>query len=255
MRGIRDAQDAAGPKLISAFFVVLLLLAVAVRSFAQTSVAGSITTAAGSVQLQRGGTSTPATTGTPVDVGDRVVTGAGGHAVITLTDGSQLELGESSNLVIDNQALAPSGGRAGTQVSLFGGILHSVVNATGGAPNFEVHTPNAVAAVRGTSFDTAYTEGESRPTFGDCRKFTDVVVYEGRVSVRNPGATTGEEVPAGYELSVPCNLSPMLPGPIGMTGARSNVGTVVGGVPPPACPVCPACTSTTHMPMPPPTAH
>ena len=123
----------------------------------------------------------------------------GGHAVITLTDGSQLELGESSNLVIDNHALAPTGGRAATQVSLFGGVLRSVVNATGGPPNFEVHTPNAVAAVRGTRFDTVYIEGESRPTFGDCRKFTDVVVYEGVVSVRNPGAATGEEIPAGYE--------------------------------------------------------
>ena len=154
-----------------------------------------------------------------------MVTGPGGHAVITLTDGSQLELGESSNLVIDNHALAPAGGRAGTQVSLFGGVLHSVVNATGGPPNFEVHTPNAVAAVRGTRFDTIYNEGDSRPTFGDCRKFTDVVVYEGVVSVRNPGAATGEEIPAGYEVSVPCNLTPMLPGPIGMTGS-SNTGTV-----------------------------
>ncbi len=238
--------------LVSAFVAVLLPLAIATRVFAQAPVAGTISTAAGSVNVQRGGTSTPATTGTPVNVGDRVVTGAGGHAVITLTDGSELELGESSNIVIDNQALAPAGGRAATQVSLFGGVLRSVVNATGGPPNFEVHTPNAVAAVRGTRFDTVYIEGEARPTFGDCRKFTDVVVYEGVVSVHNPGATSGEDIPAGYEVSVPCNLTPMLPGPIGMTGAHSNIGTVVGGVPPPACPVCPACTTTTVHTMPPP---
>jgi ferric-dicitrate binding protein FerR (iron transport regulator) len=207
------------------------------------------------VQLQRGGTTTGAGTGTAVDVGDRVITGPGGRAVITLTDGSQLELGESSNLVIDNHALAPAGGRAATQVSLFGGVLRSIVNATGGAPNFEVHTPNAVAAVRGTRFDTAYNVGEARPTFGDCRKFTDVVVYEGVVSVRNPGAATGTEVPAGYEISVPCNLSPMLPGPIGMTGAHSNLGTVVGGVPPPACPAMSACPPPKPPPPMPPPAH
>ncbi len=251
MRGIFNPRDATRLTLVFAFAVILFPLMVASRGFAQT-VAGTISTASGSVQVQRGGASTPATSGTAVDVGDRVVTGAGGSAVITLTDGSQLELGESSNLVIDNHALAPAGGRAGTQVSLFGGVLRSVVNATGGPPNFEVHTPNAVAAVRGTRFDTVYNEGDARPTFGDCRKFTDVVVYEGVVSVRNPGATSGEEIPAGYEVSVPCNLTPMLPGPIGMTGS-SNTGTVVGGVPPPACPVCPACTTTTvHMPMPPP---
>jgi hypothetical protein len=247
MRGIFNARDAIRLTIAAAMVVVLLPLAFAAPSFAQT-VAGTISTTSGTVQVQRGANTSPAGNGTPVNVGDRVITGPGGHAVVTLTDGSQLELGESSNLVIDKQMLAPAGGRASTQVSLFGGVLRSVVNATGGAPNFEVHTPNAVAAVRGTKFDTAYTEGQSRPTFGDCRKFTDVVVYEGTVSVRNPGATAGEEIPAGYELSVPCSLSPMLPGPIGLTGARSNIGTVVGGVPPPACPVCPACTSSSmHM--------
>jgi hypothetical protein len=251
MRGISSARDATRLSLISALIVALLTLALVGSSSAQT-VAGSISTASGSVTVERGGNTAPAGNGTAVDVGDRVTTGPGGHAVITLTDGSQLELGESSNLVIDNHALAPSGGRAATQVSLFGGVLRSVVNATGGAPNFEVHTPNAVAAVRGTRFDTSYSEGASRPTFGECRKFTDVVVYEGVVTVRKPGASTGEELPAGYELSVPCTLSPMLPGPIGMTGAQSNTGTVVGGVPPPGCPVCPACTSMSHMP---PTAH
>ena len=230
---------------------ILFVLAVASAAIAQGTAAGNISGASGSVTLQRGGSTSPAGVGTAVDVGDRIITGSGGHAVITLTDGSQLELGESSNLVIDNHTLAPAGGRASSQVSLFGGALRSIVNATGGAPNFEVHTPNAVAAVRGTRFDTAYNEGEQRPTFGDCRKFTDVIVYEGVVSVRNPNASSGTELPAGYELSVPCSLSPTLPGPIGMTGARSNVGTVVGGVPPPACPVCPPSSmSAPHMPPP-----
>jgi hypothetical protein len=251
MRVICNPRYATRLTLISAF-VVLLPLVIAARVLAQTPGAGTISTASGNVEVQRGSSTTPASSGTPVSVGDRIVTGPGGHAVITLTDGSQLELGESSNLVIDNHSLAPGGGRAATQVSLFGGVLRSVVNATGGAPNFEVHTPNAVAAVRGTRFDTAFSEGDSRPTYGDCRKFTDVVVYEGVVSVHNPNATNGEEVPAGYEVSVPCNLSPMLPGPIGMTGAHSNVTSVGGGVPPPACPVCPPGETTVHMPPPPP---
>lgn len=242
MRARCNARDASRLTLVSALaFVLLVSLATATRVFAQAPAAGTITTASGAVQLQRGGNTVPAGSGTAVDAGDRVITGAGGHAVITLTDGSQLELGESSNLVIDNQALAPAGGRAATQVSLFGGVLRSVVNASGGAPNFEVHTPNAVAAVRGTRFDTAYTEGEARPTFSDCRKFTDVVVYEGVVNVRNPAAPNGMDVPAGYEASVPCALSPMLPGPIGMTGAHAYTASVVGGVPPPGCPAMAAC--------------
>ncbi|HLX38069.1 MAG TPA: FecR family protein, partial [Candidatus Binataceae bacterium] len=178
-----------------------------------------------------------------------------------LTDGSQIEVGEASNMTIDNHVLAPAGGRAETKVSLFGGVLRSVVSATGGAPNFEVHTPNAVAAVRGTRWDTAYTEGEARPTYGDCHKFSDVVVYEGVVELRNTNAPSGINIPAGYEATVPCDVQSTLPGPIGMTGARgfataasavgSNPSPVVGGVPPPACPVCPVMPATTPPPLPP----
>jgi len=258
MRAIRTVRDTTRLTLVSALVVVLFLVAIAARGFAQTPVAGTISTASGTVQVQRATGLLPAGPGTPVNVGDRIITGPGGHAVITLTDGSQLELGESSNLVIDNHALAPAGGRAATQVSLFGGALRSVVNATGGVPNFEVHTPNAVAAVRGTRWDTTYFEGEPRPTFSDCRRFTDVVVYEGVVSVRNPAATTGIDVPAGYEATVPCNVIPTLPGPIGMTGAHSATATipstVLGGVPPPGCPVCPP-ESLTPPPLPPTPPH
>jgi ferric-dicitrate binding protein FerR (iron transport regulator) len=251
MRAMSNARDAARLTLVSALVVLLMTLAMATRASAQALVAGTLTSASGSVQVQRAAGTAPVGPGTPVNVGDRIITGPGGHAVVTLTDGSQLELGESSNLVIDNHALAPAGGRVATQVSLFGGVLRSVVNA-GGTPNFEVHTPNAVAAVRGTRWDTAYSEGEARPTYGDCKKFTDVVVYDGVVSVRHPAATTGMDVPAGYEVTVPCDVDVTLPGPIGMTGAHSlgsgpggssSVGTspttVVGGVPPPGCPVCP----------------
>jgi hypothetical protein len=248
MRLIGDAQHDAR-RMILAALIVALALAMAPRALAQApgTPAGSITSASGSVQLQRGTATTAAGPGTAVQVGDRIITGPGGHAVVTMTDGSTLELGESSNLAIDNQALAPTGGRATTQVSLFSGVVRSIVNATAGAPNFEVHTPNAVAAVRGTRFDTAYSEGSTRPTYGDCHKFTDVAVYEGLVAVRNPAnaASGGVEVPAGYEVTVPCNGDPTLPGPLGMTGTGAGaVGpgtggpTVVGGVPPPACPVC-----------------
>jgi hypothetical protein len=261
MRARFNLRDSARLTLISALVAVLLPLAIATQGFAQAPVAGTVSTASGAVQIQRATGLIAAVSGTAVNVGDRVITGVGGHAIITLTDGSALELGESSNMVIDNHALAPAGGRAATQVSLFGGVLRSVVSATGGTPNFEVHTPNAVAAVRGTRWDTAYTEGESRPTYGDCRKFSDVVVYEGVVSLRNTTATNGVDVPAGYEATVPCDVNSTLPGPIGMTGARgmgvggalaNNPGTVVGGVPPPACPVCPVMPATTPPPLPPP---
>src|ERR1039458_4575409 len=89
MGAICNARDAARLTLVSALVVVLLPLAIAARGFAQTPVAGTVSTASGSVQVQRATGLVPVGPGTPVNVGDRVITGPGGHAVITLTDGSQ----------------------------------------------------------------------------------------------------------------------------------------------------------------------
>lgn len=239
-------------RLMLAISMLIISVAPLARAQAPGTPAGSVTTATGTVQLQRAGATTPLAPGTAVNVGDRIITGSNGHVIVTLSDGSTLELGDSSNLTIDSHALAPAGGRAATSVSLFGGVVRSVVDATGGAPNFEVHTPNAVAAVRGTRFDTAFSEASTRPGYGDCHRFTDVSVYEGTVALRNPSAVagTGVDIPAGYEATVPCNQGATLPGPLGMTGASafggaggapgSGAGGVVGGVPPPACPVCPS---------------
>jgi hypothetical protein len=83
---------------------------------------------------------------------------------------------------------------------------------------FEVHTPNAVASVRGTDFDTEYIEGKPCPGFPQCLRYTDVGVYKGTVAVRNPTSLKSISVlvAAGYETTVPCELPPATPGPLGM---------------------------------------
>ncbi|HYA36038.1 MAG TPA: FecR family protein [Candidatus Binataceae bacterium] len=231
--------------LVVAMLVAMLPLGALAQAPAPSGPAGTLTSATGTVTVQRGASTTAAGPGMTVNVGDRIVTGPGGHATIVLNDQSKLDLSESSNLVIDSHTVASPSSGASTRLSLFGGSLRSFVNASGGAPpNFEVHTPNAVAAARGTSYDTSFSEGATRPTFGECHRFTDVTVFDGVVAVTNPNATGASEtrVPAGYESTVPCNLSPLAAGPIGVSGAGGNPGGF-GGVPPPACPVCPACSS------------
>jgi len=97
-----------------------------------------------------------------------------------------------------------------------------LVRASGGATNYEVHTPNAVAAVRGTRFDTAYSEGAVRPFYDGCSRYTDVSVYDGTVNLAsNAAPNAGEDVGAGYEATVPCQQSPVPAGPLAMTGAAS----------------------------------
>lgn len=256
-RGHYSAVLGAELLLISA-----LVLVVSGPALAQTA-AGSFSSVSGQVQIQRAGATIGGAAGVGVDVGDRIVTGANGHAVIVLNDQSRLELGPVSNITLDEFTI--TGGSTATRVGLVSGVLRSLVNAaSGGAPaNYQVHTPNAVAAVRGTRFDTAYTENVIRPGYKGCDRYTDVSVYQGTVNLASLSApNTGQNIGAGYEATVPCNQSPTTAGPLSMTGAVSFdsanaggpaaggigfTGTSPGssGAPAPACPpvVCPACTA------------
>ena len=156
------------PKVIAhivasaSFFALVLLLSVP-HAWAQTS-AGSVSAVNGTVSVERAGKSTPAADGTAVQVGDKFTTGANSRLTIKLSDGSQLELNESSTLVLTQDTLNPDGSRANTKVTLLGGLVRSLVHFNpAGAPNFEVHTPNAVASARGTMFDVSYHEGQPPP--------------------------------------------------------------------------------------------
>ena len=149
-----------------------------------------------------------------MSIGDRVTTGPGSRVTITLSDGTQLGLSESSSLVVADSRLDASGHRAHTEIDLIRGMLHSLVRHTeGNAPNFEVHTPNAVAAARGTNYDTDYVEGEKRKGHDDCGKFTDVRVYDGVVEVWNTSEPANSvKVKKGHKTVVPCGYLPDPPG-------------------------------------------
>lgn len=236
-------------------FLALLAFATA-TSFAQAGGnAGTLSQVSGGVQVQRGAATISATQGMPVQVGDRIVTGDDGHAVVVLTDQSTLELNDSSNIVVTTHS------GSATRVDLTTGVVRSFVNRTVGAaaPNFEVHTPNAVAAARGTLFDVSYTTNVTRPTYGDVHNFTDVSVYDGLVDFWDiANVSFVVNVPSGYESTAAGTNSPTSPGPLGMTGAStghhgkgkggSGSGGITSGggslsvvatVPPPSCPVCP----------------
>jgi len=241
--------------------VFLALVALApIAAFAQAGGnAGTLSEVSGSVQVQRGAATIPATQGMPVQVGDRIITGDDGHAVVLLTDQSTLELNDSSNMVVT----AHSG--SATRVDLATGVVRSFVNRTVGAaaPNFEVHTPNAVAAARGTLFDVSYMTNVTRPTYGDVHNFTDVSVYDGLVDFWDiANVSFVVNVPSGYESTAAGTNSPTSPGPLGMTGANSGhhgkgkgggggggitsgsgALSVVATVPPPSCPVCPSSST------------
>lgn len=150
-------------------------------------------------------------------VRDRLETMPKSHLTVTLKGGSQLMLAESSTMVIDDvSADAGKNSSIGLMLGHLRAVVYPRLNA---APNFEVHTPNAVVGVRGTEFETAYIEGKPCPGFPTCLRYTEVDVFKGVVEVRNP---TNPKAPVvrvtqGYSTTVPCELPPSSAAPLGMS--------------------------------------
>jgi hypothetical protein len=98
-----------------------------------------------------------------------------------------------------------------------------------------VDTPNAVAAARGTNYDTDYTKGTPRKETPGCLEFTDVSVFDGTVGVSNPTSSNKSEVrlTRGQKASIPCTLPPNAPVAIGGgigSSAIAGGAAVVGGL-------------------------
>ena len=180
--------------IIAALAVFLLAGAGTARA---QSAAGSVFSASGQVQIERGGATLAATPGTPVNQGDKIVSGANGNAVITLTDESELTLRPSTTIALDQYT---TGGATPTRVGLDSGTLRSVLNGSPDAPdNYQVHTPNAILTARGTDFYTAYSQ--SSPQLGKLpgvSHYTEVAVIDGTVNLAQAAAPNrGVDVAAG----------------------------------------------------------
>ncbi len=187
---------------------MLTLVAEASAAHAQNTV-GTITQIQGAASVQRNGATTPALVNEPIMLHDKIVTEANASLTIGLVDNSSLQLGASSTLTIDESFLAGGVG-APRKVGLLSGQLHSIIlgQMRGSSTTFEVNTPNAIGAVRGTGWTESYSE-EPRSEFRDCRQFTDVDVDEGTVEVCNkegPLHCTREcrDVTAGHHVTVAC---------------------------------------------------
>ncbi len=221
--------------ILLALFVLLFLAFSADGAHAQT-VAGRITGLNGNASITRAGRTFPANYLAAVDIADQLVTSANGRLTVTLVDNSQFELTESSTLLISENLLNPNGTRARTTLTLLGGLARSLVRvAAGVSPNYEVHTPNAVASARGTTYDTYYTNNETRPGFKTCKEFTDVLDYDGLVLVRSLANPSSPAVllHSGQKTTVPCGLPILHATTLSASGPGSYAGAMgIFGLPP-----------------------
>jgi hypothetical protein len=198
-----------------AVFIFTLTLPCA-ASFAQDTI-GEVTSVSGAATLERGGSKVALVLLMPIRVRDTIRTAAKSEITITLSDGSKLVLSESSSCTIDQYSMTATARRQGS-IGLLGGHLRAIVNTMGGAvPDFQVHTPNATAAVRGTEFETAYIAGRPCPEDRSCLRYTTVGVLHGVVAVANvSNPAKAVLVTEGYETTVAWEAPATSPAPLGM---------------------------------------
>ena len=137
-------------------------IAIVPAAHAQNTV-GTVTQLTGGAHIERNGATTPAMLNEPVMLHDKISTDPNSSLTIGLVDNSFMELAASSTVTIDDSMLV-NGVGAPVKVGLLAGDLHSVIlGAMRDTPTkFEVHTPNAVGAVRGTDFWVHYDQN-ARP--------------------------------------------------------------------------------------------
>ncbi len=135
-------------------FLLVPHLALSARSASQADVGqATLTVLTEQVTVVGGpsGTSHEGFNGEIIAAGDRVLTDAGGSAIVTFFDGSELELGANTEVLLQALGQTECGGVL-VQIAQAGGLTIHRVTELGQQSNYQLQTPNTIALVRGTLF-------------------------------------------------------------------------------------------------------
>lgn len=170
----------------------------------QLQPAAILTVIAGDVLTRFGGNDfSSATDGTVLFVGSAVRTSADARAVITLFEGSTIELEPASDMTIE-VATARGGSTMVQLAQSVGRSWHVVTHLTTADSRYEVKTPAATASVRGTAFEVAIDGAAGGPS-------TTVTTTEGRVATADAAASSEVLVSADQTTTVRANGTPEPP--------------------------------------------
>jgi hypothetical protein len=168
--------------------------------------AAILTVISGVVELrERAGAFAPAADGAVVYVGSTVRTSAESRAVLTLFEGSTVELEPASDITIEEATTRGDATIVDLAQSL-GRSWHVVTHLTTPDSRYEVRTPSATASVRGTSFEVAVADDASGPT-------TTVTTTEGLVATSDAAALSTVLVAPDQVTTVRANGVPEAPRP------------------------------------------
>lgn len=199
MRGL--LPSAFGRRAALALAFGAFMLAFAGNLFAAGFV-GQLVKTLGDVHITRDGASLSAGPGTALELGDVIKTGPGARLRLRFVDGSILTLGENTSLSIDIFAVDPGNSSRTVVLTLLSGIVNTAAAKSGENQfDYQIKTPNAYSAVRGTKWIVNAPKGT-----------TDVYVLNGTVEL---GTNAGQKalVNAGSWGSVNASgkLSPITP--------------------------------------------
>lgn len=173
--------------------MTILLFALGL-AFAQEEYAPHLMEVKGEVTLytEESPDGVPAEKDTPLAPGDRISTGPDSSAEVFLDADHLVVVREKSHMTIGSVS------RGGLDLTLTLGALLAKVQKLAASHQFRVHTPVAVASVRGTEFAVEVGENDE----------TSVGVFDvGKVEVSGSGAT--ETLLANQETSVARGKAPM----------------------------------------------
>lgn len=123
----------------------------------------------------------PAQVNSQLDLGDKLVTSAASNVTIQFADKSLITLHENSEALFDHLSAYGDSGMVDSRIHLQQGRAESrVERAVGPGSRFEIHTPSAISAVRGTEYRlTSDAEGQT----------TKMEVLEGQVAIGSENQT------------------------------------------------------------------
>lgn len=165
-------QILAALSALAAGVCALALMEVSHSRASEHTEVGQLTRVSGLVTVHSGSVLSQGATGMRLRRGDRIATGAGGRAEMTLADGSRVTIGEESEVTVSTFLPQQRGARAAV-LELLKGIVRAVVPA-GNWDRFEIRTATAIASVRSTDWLVDF----------DGRR-TGVFVFSGAVGVSN----------------------------------------------------------------------
>ena len=139
--------------------------------------------------------------GAHIRLGDQLDVALASTLSVKFADGSVATLHESSRVQFNHLSQYGDSGMVDTRFRLEKGRVDTrAIPAKGDGSRFEIQTPSAITAVRGTEF---------RTTVVDSDQVSRVEVLKGKVAVK--GQSTTRSVPAGYGTRVELRKAPIAP--------------------------------------------